>query len=827
MENDFAQNQLVNRDWLASNTHLYRDIFANIGIGIAVISLDMRILLMNPKMQSWFPRLSTSEGPICYHSFNNPPRDAACNYCPVVRTLSDGQVHTALTETPTPGGIRSFRIISTPLYNPDGSIAAAIEMVEDLTAQAKADELKNRQQRELKKTQQWLNDIVLASSDWTWEVDGRGRYTFVSQQVVSILGYEPAEMIGKTPFDFMPEDEKQRVTAKFREFRNQMQPITNLENLNLHKSGHAVYLETNGIPVFDQRGEFRGYRGIDRDISRRKWSEQLLRLRLELAEFSNTRSLDEIIQLALDKAEAFTNSQIGFFHFVDADQETMSLGTWSTNTLDNICQAEGKGLHYPASQAGVWVDCLRQRQPVIHNDYASLPNRKGLPEGHAPVIRELTVPVMRDDLVVAIIGVGNKPCDYTLQDVEAVEQLASMAYDIVARKRAEETAEKLREGLALAQRLEAVGRLAGGVAHDFNNKLTVILGCADMLAIPGLSEVRRRECLADLVTAAEQSRDLTRQLLSFSRQESAPPQRLDLTPLITTSQRTLGRLLGEDIQLSLTVTDDLWPIHFDPTQFDQIFMNLAINARDAMPSGGQLEVHFANCSFSKEESLEEPGLLPGDFVCLTMTDSGEGIPSDILPNVFEPFFTTKKPGKGTGLGLAMVYSIITQRGGFIKVASEIGQGTSFKIHFPRSTSPIPIPPLAATASEKPDQSLILLIEDDDMVRHMVASMIEQLGHQVLSTPSPVDAVHLCHDQPQIELVISDVMMPAMNGHQLAARIRQEHPDKKILFISGYDPDHLTTTGLHQENTAFLHKPFNLKALQQVIDGLFNGQIEPV
>jgi PAS domain S-box-containing protein len=250
--------------------------------------------------------------------------------------------------------------------------------------------------------------LVETTSDWVWETDPDSVYTYVSPKARELLGYEPQEIIGKTPFDLMPPAEANRISAIFHEIANVPKPIEGLENVIRRKDGQLVVLETSGVPFFDANGKLMGYRGIDRDITERKQTEQILQLRLRLMEFAATHSLEELLQKTLDEVGELTNSPIGFYHFVEADQRTLSLQAWSTRTLNEFCQAGGKGLHYPIDQAGVWTDCVRERRPVIHNDYSSLPHRKGLPEGHAPVTRELVVPILRGDRTVAILGIGNK-----------------------------------------------------------------------------------------------------------------------------------------------------------------------------------------------------------------------------------------------------------------------------------------------------------------------------------------------------------------------------------------------------------------------------------
>jgi len=410
------------------------------------------------------------------------------------------------------------------------------------------------------------------------------------------------------------------------------------------------------------------------------------------------------------------------------------------------------------------------------------------------------------EITLCRVDVGGKPC------------VQCIARDITERKRAESERMSLEAQLLQAQKLESVGRLAGGVAHDFNNMLSVILGYAEL--------IKRRLPEGDplwkdadeIQRAAIRSRDITRQLLAFSRQQIIEPRPVNLNDMVTDTQKTLARLIGEDIDLCFYPGKELWTIGFDPSQFDQILINLAVNARDAMPDGGMLTIETANISLDDAYCRDHAGFVPGDYVQLIVSDSGMGMDRETLSHAFEPFFTTKDVDKGTGLGLSTVYGIVRQNNGFIHVYSEPGEGTTFRIYFPRIT---------VKEGERRDKFVaaevasgtgtILVVEDDDMVSSMTAALLKQIGFMVLTKSTPSEALSLLEqtDTP-VDLLITDVVMPGMKGTELRDRARLIRPGIKVLFMSGYTANVIVHHGILEEGVHFIQKPFNIESLAQKV-----------
>jgi len=988
-------------------------------------------------------------------------------------------------------------------------------------------------------------------------------------------------------------------------------------------SGETVWIK--GVSVPEQQGEETVYNGIIVDITERKRTEEVLQLRLQLTQCSETHSLDELLQQMLDEVCRITDSPIGFYHFVESDQKTITLQAWSTRTMREFCKAEGKGLHYGIDQAGVWADCVRERRPVIHNDYAALPCRKGLPPGHAPVIRELVVPVLREEKVVAVLGIGNKPFEYTRQDVETVTFLADVAWEITQRKMADEERERLNEILettsdlvaiatldgklryinaagrhllgleteaditrhviadvhpawaariifeeaipaalerglwqgesaiqfhrgkeipvsqmilthrtrngelrclstimrdisdqkkseeilrlnvertqtllrlnqmteatlqeisdfaleeavrltkskigyvaflnedesvltmhswsrsamaecaikdtpivypvvetglwgeavrqrkpvitneyaapnplkkgypeghvhvmrhmnapifsgnkivlvagvgnkdtaydendvqqmtllmdgmwrlierrrvhealrenelwlstildalptgvmiidaetkkimdvnpALAhmageprehiighlchrfvcpaeirkcpicdlgqtvdrservlltalgrkkqvlktvhptviggrkvlietlvdiddkklleeqlnqsQKMEAVGQLAGGVAHDFNNILAAILGYAELALDDLTDEQPMAEYVREIVKAGNRARDLTRQLLTFARKQNLELQPVDLNRVVTGFEKMLRRTIRENVAITPKLDPALGQIQGDPGQIEQILLNLAVNAQDAMPEGGILLIETTNAVLDETYAQTHQGVEPGPYVLLTMSDSGTGMDKETLGRIFDPFFTTKGAGKGTGLGLSTVYGIVRQHKGHIRVYSEVGKGTTFRVYFPRvGALAAPRESVEAENDTKGGAETILVVEDEANVRNLTCLLLRRLGYTVLEAKNAPAAIEMVTARPgAIHLVLTDVIMPDMNGRELFSRLAALDNRLKVLYMSGYTADVISHHAVLAPGVHLLQKPFTFRDLSRKV-----------
>jgi signal transduction histidine kinase/CheY-like chemotaxis protein len=378
--------------------------------------------------------------------------------------------------------------------------------------------------------------------------------------------------------------------------------------------------------------------------------------------------------------------------------------------------------------------------------------------------------------------------------------------------------EELEQQLIQSQKMEAIGRLAGGVAHDFNNLLTVILGYGEMLRDHLPSDPTGSDYVAEMLRASERASALTNQLLAFSRRQLSIPRVVDLNDLVRNIDKMLRRIIGEDIRLDIKLSAEVPKIEVDPGQIDQVVMNLAVNSRDAMPAGGDLVIETAHIELNEEYAASHVTPAPGSYALLTVSDTGTGMDTATRARIFEPFFTTKEQGKGTGLGLSIVYGIVKQNRGEILVYSEPGQGTAFKVYIPAARGSVQTLP-AAVKDTPPQQAsgAILLVEDEDQVRNLTCAMLKRQGYRVFDFGSGADALEFLRgESEQIDLVISDIVMPKLGGLDLAREAQTLRPGIRLLLMSGYTETGVSAQGLISPGTVFLHKPFTETALREKI-----------
>ena len=396
------------------------------------------------------------------------------------------------------------------------------------------------------------------------------------------------------------------------------------------------------------------------------------------------------------------------------------------------------------------------------------------------------------------------------------------ARDLTERRKTEAALRRTEDHLRQAQKMEAVGRLAGGVAHDFNNVLSVILSYAEMLQADLKQDDPMRGDLEEISKAAQRAAGLTRQLLLFSRQQVVQPRVLDLNDILAGMDKMLRRLLGEDVDLTSVPAPQAGRVRADPSSIEQVIMNLVVNARDAMPTGGQLTIETQNVDLDEEYVREHPGSMPGPHVMLAVSDSGMGMDRATQSRIFDPFFTTKEAGKGTGLGLSTVFGIAQQSGGSIWVYSEPGKGATFKVYFPRVTAEMDAPHPTLPPVTLRGRETILLVEDEEQVRAVAQGILERNGYRVIAARSPGEALILCEEHSgTIDLLLTDVVMPQMSGPELARRIAKVRSDTRVLCMSGYTDDSIVRHGVLESGVAFLQKPFTPETLMRKVREVCN------
>ena len=544
--------------------------------------------------------------------------------------------------------------------------------------------------------------------------------------------------------------------------------------------GSQRLIRARAFPVRDERGEIYRVAGIAEDITVLRQGEEALR---ESEAFTRV-ILDNLpVGIAVNSIEPpvtfeYMNDNFPKFYRTTREELAEPDSFWNAVYKDPAFREEIK--------KRVLDDCV---------------------SGDPQRMRWEQVPVTRKGEPTSYITAQNIP-------VPGRHLMISMVWDVTEGKRAEKAREKLQQQFIQAQKMESVGRLAGGVAHDFNNMLSVILGQTELV----MREIDPSSpLLADLqqiMLAATRSADLTRQLLAFARKQTVAPQVLDLNEAVEGMLKMLRRLIGEDIDLAWNPGRKLWSVKVDPAQLDQILANLCVNARDAIADVGKITIETGNIVCDEAYCADHSGLIPGDFVFLALSDNGCGMDREILNKIFEPFFTTKGVGQGTGLGLATVYGIVKQNEGLINVYSEPGQGTTFKIYLPRHRGKDePAEQEGEKETITGGLETVLLVEDEPVLLKMVERMLEGQGYRILATSEPAEAIRLAEEYSgQIDLLITDIVMPGMNGRDLATKLLSLLPDLKCLFMSGYTANAIAHHGVLDEGVHFIQKPFSAKDL---------------
>jgi len=645
---------------------------------------------------------------------------------------------------------------------------------EPLRRRQELETLVTRRTASLRESEARYEQLAEQSRTFAWQVDVHGLYTYVNHVVEQVLGYRPDELVGKKyVYDLWPESARGELTAAIQEMRDRKVHVSNLENPMLSKDGRILWVSGTAFPLLDHNGELLGYRGMDSDITQRKQAELAREALLATAE----RTRQTLLNLLEDQKLAA--------------EERIRLVAAIEQVADMIVITDPQG--------GIQYVNPAFERTTGHSRLAVLgQNPRLLKSGHQDeaFYRELW----------RTISSGQ-----TWQG--RIVNYVAVKRDVTEQLRALEEHAKLQEQLQQAQKVESIGRLAGGIAHDFNNMLSVILGYAERL-LDGLPPADPlRDDARQIVESAQRSASLTRQLLAFSRRQTLQSEVLDLNAVARNLSDVLRRLIGEQIELELVLADDLCRVLADPGQIEHVIINLAINARDAMPKNGKLVIQTANVVLDEADVRTQVGLTPGTHAMLVVSDTGCGMDRDTLTHIFEPFFTTKEKGKGTGLGLATAYGVIQQSGGQITIESELGRGTTVRIYLPQTLAePSPKPEQAAVEKSSGDGRQILVAEDEGALRALIERELSKLGYQIQVASNGREALRLVEQGLRPELLLTDVVMPEMNGTVLVEHLRRIQPDLKVLYMSGYTDDLNVHQIALEPGMHFLAKPFRSREL---------------
>ncbi|MCX6832148.1 MAG: PAS domain S-box protein [candidate division Zixibacteria bacterium] len=621
----------------------------------------------------------------------------------------------------------------------------------------------------LRQSEERFKQVAENAGEWIWEVDADGLYTYASPAVEKMLGYKPEEIVGNIHFyDLFVPEEKEELKKATLEAIAQHESFRDFVNPNLHKDGSRVILETSGIPVLDGCGTLISYRGADKNITERTRAEKALRESENTYRtiFENTGNVTVIIEE--DTTVLLVNSRFE------------KLMGWSKE------EVEGK-MSWTQFVPPEDLDLMT----ALHRLRGEVPDA---------VPKEYEIRLLDKSGTI-------KPARLSIDMIAGTTRSVVSVTDITASKMAEEERERLQQRLQQSQKLEAIGTMAGGIAHDFNNILTGILGFTELVRSEVSEGSPIHDNLTEVVLAGRRARDLVRQILSFSRKAETEKSLISLGTIVKEALKLIRSVIPSHITIrhNFTVSAE-HSILADPTQMHQIVMNLCLNAADAMPDGGVLEISLEEVQVETESRPEQTQLPSGCYLKLTVRDNGAGIPPEVRERIFEPYFTTKQVGKGTGMGLAVVHGVIKEHGGSIAVSSEPGKGTAFEICLPiveaTPDTEIESTPVVVAGSES-----ILFVDDETMITNLQRLQLGKWGYCVTATESSATALNMFRANPQgFDLVITDLTMPGITGIKLAQAIHEISPSTPIILCTGLDE------GISRENArmigihAILSKP---------------------
>jgi PAS domain S-box-containing protein len=638
----------------------------------------------------------------------------------------------------------------------------------------------HRIRRQLIEREELFHLISENAADMIAVVDLEGRRIFNSLSYQKILGYTPEELQESSGFEQIHEEDRENVKRAAKRTRESGMGTT-LEYRFRHKNGSWMVLESVASVIRNEKGEPEKLVIVNRDITERKKTQ-----------------------------EALSRSEASFRSLVEGAPYGIYRATMTGQFLE-VNPAFQRMLGYESAQELFQADLATQ----VFRHSADYQRMNDL-LAESKVMQDIEMEWKRPNGEPIVVRCSGHRVDGKDGGPDYFEVFAE---DVTERR-------TLERQLRMAQKMEAIGRLSGGIAHDFNNLLGVIIGYSGVLKKSLDKSAPTYEFATEIEKAGQRAASLTRQLLAFSRQQVLTPSVLSMNSLVADMEKMLPRLLGEDINVSLSLDSDLGNVKADQSQIEQVIMNLAVNARDAMPSGGKLQIQTANVEFDLAYTRDHPGSKIGSYVMLAIADTGTGMSAETLAHIFEPFFTTKGVGEGTGLGLATVYGVVKQSNGYIWVDSAPGMGAKFQIYLPRhvGAEQDSVVKPEAPAREKPQGSqMILLVEDAEPLRKLAQAFLESNGFRVQSAANGEAALEIAaHHSGIFDLLLTDVVMPGMNGRVLAEQLLRQRPGLKVLFMSGYTDTFIAGHGMLQKGTNLLHKPFTeeilISKVREVLDG---------
>ncbi len=737
---------------LNRNERFLAGILNSIQDGISILNPDLTIRYTNSVMKQWYMPHLPLEGKQCYAVYQNS--DKPCNSCPTLRAMKTGKVESNIVPGPPNSPADWIELYSYPMKDPaTNKITGVIEFVRDITKQKNAlDALRESEER--------FKGLAETTSTAIFVYNGK-RFLYVNTATTAITGYSEDELLHSVDFwqiihpqyrDFMYE--------KFVDRGRGMPTPERYEFKIICKDKTVKWIDFTAGEI-EWFGE-RAFIGSAIDITMRKQAEEE-RERLmtaieqagETVVITDTEGIIQYVNPAFERISGYSSKEA-----IGQNPRILQSGKHSKQFYRELWQTITSGKTWK----GRFIN--KKKDGSIY-------------------IEEATISPVHD--------ITGKIINYIAVKRDITEQL------------------KLEEQFLQAQKMQSVGRLAGGIAHDFNNMLTVIMGHIEILMASDISPSIKKE-LQEIKKAAEHSSDITKKLLAFARKQTIDLKVLNINETIERMLKMLTRLIGENIDFSWKPAKNLWSVKMDPTQINQILTNLCVNAKDAISGNGKITIETENITFDETYCSTHEGFSPGDYVMIAVSDNGCGMDRETIKKIFEPFFTTKEIGKGTGLGLATVYGIVKQNRGFINVYSEEGKGTTFKIYIPHYTGKQrKTKPKISSLPYSSNGETILIVEDEISILNFVKTILENHGHSVLTASNPTEALKKQKNyQGTINLLITDVVMPEMNGKELSETLKKIHPNIKTLYMSGYTANTIAHHGVLEENVNFIQKPFTIK-----------------
>lgn len=656
--------------------------------------------------------------------------------------------------------------------------------------------------------------------------DSNGTIEYANPAFCRVTGYSSHEVVGKTPAILRSE----RMSASF--YQRLWESLNSGtewhgEFFNRRKNG-TYYLEKAVISAIKSNdGSVSHFIKVSEDITEQKHSEEHQQRRLKLIEAINNANLSfmehgnlhQMAEIILETCMTITSSSRAVLYEMlpNGNVGVLALSTTSLDPVPGFQEVQYELLRngqyeVPLHTSLLMAPVIEDRTIVVNapedNEWCACSCRIC----SAPIVTFAGFPLKIGPTTIGMIGLANREQGYSQDDLVDLETFSHSCALAISAARAETIRKSTLDQLRQSQKMEAIGQLAGGISHDFNNLLTVITGYSTLAYQKIGSEHPAAKDIEQVINAGERATSLIRQLLAFGRRQILDPQPINVNVFIASIQKILSRLIGENISLTTQLSHDISMVLADPSQIEQIIMNLVINARDAMERGGTITIETANQTLDSSFVRKNRGAMEGDYVVISVRDTGMGMTDEVITRIFEPFFTTKAES-GTGLGLATVYGIVKQNNGYIKVVSQVGIGTEFKVYIPRlfkhtKDKVISAPPGIGTKNER-GEGLILVVEDEQAVLDLAAVSLRSQGYDVLTASGPLEALKIFdRSGEKIDLILTDVMMPDMSGTEMVQKMRLKYPAVKLLFMSGYSEEKLNPFDFQGEKIRFMTKPFS-------------------